>query len=120
RPIPVSLRFKLIDKISQHNIIDEDIIERLSQYKKEGEDEIKTAAAISFFTSLKDVDPDKIITMAEEDAFYRGFDVDTIRAISFAGYFICGQLDKYFELKDPHGGYETSPNFLFSPSYDRI
>lgn len=120
RALPVSLRYRLIERISQPSIVDERIIQKLGDYNLEGEEEIKSLAAAEYFMLVKEIDEDKVLEIAKENSFYRGPEVDTMRSIGFAGFLICDKVQDYLELSTPQDKRPATPNLYFSPSYWRV
>lgn len=112
-PLPLNLRILLIDKIGERGVINDKILNLLSKFDEESNEIVKSRAALSFFSFLRNNDIEKIISIAQPKIFYRGPDYELQRQIAFCGYLITKKLDEYYQVEEEGTKERANPGFSF-------
>ena len=113
KPLSIDFRLMIVQKLSERNILDAEILLQLAKYDEEQEEVIKSTAAMIYFGSLLNTEPDKILSICSSNIFYRGHDYEVQRQIAFCGYLMTNNLKSYFAARETDSEKEASPNFLF-------
>lgn len=118
--IGIDFQLKLLNKFQENNIIDLEILNKLSEFNSASEEICMSTAGVAYFKQIQSKNPKEIIRICKEKVFYRGFDYEIHRQVAFCGYLITNNLSDYFSLEEEGSKNKANPEISYVSSSKKI
>ncbi len=119
-PLEVDFRLELINKFQEIDIVDSDILNKLSKFDDDAEEVCMSTAAVGFYKHLQATNPTKLIEVSHKKVFYRGFDYEIHRQVAFCGYILAQNLPEYFSLVEEGTNNKAYPEITYDSYSNKI